>query len=446
MRRALRILIPAVLAVAAALWLMANPGRMQVQAGDVTVEAPLWLGAVILVLLLGLVALVVKLYTGFRAAIWRGRVRRAERRRAEGDRSLVAALAALAAGDGYGAQRDVARARKRLGDTPLTLLVAGHAARAQGNPGAAKKAFGALADVGPPGAFLGHRGLAALAVEQGDKDEAAASARAALAMRPDAPWARSLVFDAAARAGDWRGALALAPKGDKGSDAAMRRAALLLGAATDEPDPKASLRMIEEAVELAPGLPAAHAARVAALEARGERRRAEAALERGIVSAAHPMLAALALAPRPRENATERSRRVEALAGYAKGPGAAKGEAELMAAQAAREAGLWAKARRHLALAREAGLGDRRVFLMLAEIATAEHGDTEAGRAEAELHLREAAAAAAEPAWWCGVCGARHEAWVPVCGECGSVASLRWGSAAAAVQRPPLMIASVPGL
>uniref|UniRef100_UPI0025C02674 heme biosynthesis HemY N-terminal domain-containing protein n=1 Tax=Elioraea sp. TaxID=2185103 RepID=UPI0025C02674 len=283
MRRALRILIPLVIAVAAALWLMANPGRMQLQSGDVTVDAPLWLGGVALGLLLALVALTVKLFTGFRAALWRRRVRRAERRREEGDRSLVAALAALAAGDGYGAQRDVARARKRLGDTPLTLLVAGHAARALGNQGAARRAFGALADVGPPGAFLGHRCLAALAVEKGDKDEAAASARAALAMRPDAPWARSLVFDAAARAGDWRAALALAPKGDKGSDAAMRRAALLLGAAADEPDSKASLRMIEESVELAPGLPAAHAARVAALEARGQRRRAEGALERGMI-------------------------------------------------------------------------------------------------------------------------------------------------------------------
>lgn len=442
MRTALRMLIPIVLAVALALWLMTVPGFVSLRFGAYAVEAPLWLAGLATVLLLLLLALIVRLLVRLRVAGIRRRARRAMRRRDEGDEAIVGALAALAAGDGAGAARLAGRARKKVGETPLTLLVEGHAARAQRNDTRARLAFGRLSEIGPPGAFLGYRGLAALAVETGDKEEAAASGRAALAMRPDANWARALVFDAAARQGDWRTALTLLPAAPKGSEEGHRRAALLLGAAAEEKDQKAALRLVEEAVELAPDLAPAHAARIALLEAQGQRRRANSALERGIVTAAHPMLAALALAPRPGETEEARARRVEALANYANG----SGEAELMAAQAAFEAKLWQKARSHAARAKAAGLDDRRVFALLSQVAAAENPATEAGRAEAELHLREAAAAPQEPGWWCASCGTRHEAWSPVCPSCGAVASLRWGSAPPPPERTLALPPPVPGL
>lgn len=443
MRLALRILLPIALAVAAALYLMTVPGGISLAVGDFAIEAPVWLGGLSLLLLLGLIIVAMRLMGRARAAMARRAARRTRQRREEGDTLVVSALAALAAGDGAGARRDIGRARKMLGASPLVLLLEGHAARALRDEAGARRAFEQLSTVGPPGAFLGYRGLATLALEGGDKAEAAAAGRLALGMRPEAAWAKALVFDAAARAGDWAGALALLPKAKKGTEDGAKRAVLLLGAAAEEPDPKAALKLVEEAVELAPDLPAAHAARVRLLEMRGERRRANEALERGIVAAAHPMLAALALEPRPGEDAAARARRVEALAGYA----GQSGEAELMAAEAARAAGLWAKARRHAQRAREAGLEDRRVFTLLAEVAAAEHGDTEKGRAEAELHLREAAAAPQEPGWWCSACGTRHEAWAPVCPSCGAVASLRWGTARAAAAPPTALLAGpVPGL
>jgi HemY protein len=444
MRLALRILLPAILAVALALWLRTVPGAFSFQVADIAVEAPIWVGGLAVLALLVLLVIVMRLLSGFRVGRARRAAAKAMRRRDEGDAAVVSALAALAAGDGAGALSSIGRAKKRLGDTPLTLLVSGHAARALKDERGAKAAFERLSVVGPPGAFLGYRGLATLALEGGNKDDAAAAGRLALAMRPEAAWAKALVFDAAARAGDWAGALALLPKARKGTEEAARRAVLLLGAAEEEPDPKAALKLVEEAVELAPDLAPAHAARVKLLALKGERRRANQALERGIMAAAHPLLTALALEPRPGEDAAARARRVEALAGYA----GQSGEAELMAADAAREAGLWAKARRHAQRAREAGCDDRRVFTLLAAVATAEHGDSEAGRAEAALHLREAAAAPQEPGWWCAACGTRHEAWAPVCPSCGAVATLRWGTsrAAAGAQPTALLAAPMPGL
>ena len=443
MRRALSILIVLVAAVAGALLLRSVPGAISLAFGEIAVELPFWLGALALVVLLVVVIYGARVTGRLRA--WRARsgAARAIARRDDGERAIVSALAALAAGDGADASRELGRARRLLGETALVLLLEGHAARARRDEASAKRAFGRLSEIGPPGAFLGYRGLAALALEQGNRDEAAAAGRAALALRPEAAWAKALVFDDAARHGDWAAALSQIPKARKGTEEGLRRAVLLLGAAAEEKDPKAALRMAEEAVELAPTLAPAHALRVRLLESLGERRRAAAALERGIVSAAHPMLAALALEARPGEDMAARARRIEALAGYARG----SGEAELMAAVAAKDAGLWAKARRHVALAQAAGVEDRRIFLLLAEIAAGEFAGTEAARTEPARHLREAAAAAPEPAWWCSACGARHEEWAPVCSRCGAVATLGWGSARA--QPAPteaLLAAPVPGL
>ncbi|QXM26058.1 hypothetical protein KO353_07685 [Elioraea tepida] len=444
MRLSLRILLVLALAVLVAFLFRAFPGAISIAFGPYLVELPVWLGALALALLLLVAMWAARLLVRMRWRLSRRGAARAEARRAAGDGAIVSALAALAAGDGAAAARDLRRARHALGETPLLLLLEGHAARVRGDEAAAKRAFARLSEIGPPGAFLGHRGLAALALERGDRDEAAAAGRAALALRPEAAWAKALVFDDAARRGDWAGALALLPKARKGTEEARRRAVLLLGAAAEEQDLKAALRMAEEAVELAPGLAPAHALRVKLLEALGERRRAQAALERGILSGAHPMLAELALAPRPGEDAAARARRAEALAAHARG----QGEAELMAAIAAKEAGLWAKARRHVALAQAAGVDDRRTFLLLAEIATGESGGTEAGRAEAAQHLREASAARPEPAWWCSSCGARHEQWAAVCPSCGAVATLAWGTAPAqpGERKPLLLPAPVPGL
>jgi HemY protein len=443
MRRSLWILIVLVVAVLGAFFFMTVPGAISVAFGEIAVELPFWLGGLALIVLLLAVTWGTRLVGRLRMRLARRGAAQTIARRGDGDTAIVSALAALAAGDGAGAARDIGRARRLLGETPLVLLLEGHAARARRDEAAAKRAFGRLSEVGPPGAFLGYRGLAALALEHGDRDEAAAAGRAALAMRPDAAWAKALVFDDAARHGDWASALAQIPKARKGTEEGMRRAVLLLGAAAEEQDQKAALRMAEEAVELAPTLAPAHALRVKLLEARGERRRASAALERGIIAAANPMLTALALEPRPGEDAKERARRVEALAGYARGDG----EAELMAAMAAKDAGLWAKARRHVALAQAAGVDDRRAFLLLAEIAAGEFAGTEAARTEAAQHLREASAAAPEPAWWCSSCGTRHDTWAPVCGHCGAVATLGWGTARAQPSQPPsLLAAPVPGL
>jgi HemY protein len=440
MRRALLVLIVLALATAAALWIANRPGTVTLAVADLTIEAPLWLvglGAALALLLFGLL---VWLLARLRGWLQRRRLTKALRARDQGDAAVVAALEALAAGDGPAALKNGHRARRLLGDTPLTLLLTGHAARAAGEIEAAERSFRSLAGRNGPGAFLGHRGLAQLAIERGAQGEAAEAAKAALALQPNAGWAQSIAFADSVRHRDWRGALRLLPEARGDAETGFRRASLLLAAASEEADPSAAQRLEEEAVSAAPGLAPAHALLVRRLRAANRTRAADRALERGLAAAPHPMLAALALDASPGEAKAARARRVASLAGQVGGA-----EMALAASRAALEADQWAEARRWVERARAAGLEDRRLHVLLAAIAEREFAGTDRARSEAEAHWRDAATAPAEPAWTCIACGASQPEWTPSCTNCSTVGSLRWGEAAAVTPRLVLP-APIPGL
>ncbi|MGC8468818.1 MAG: hypothetical protein ACP5NI_02825, partial [Acetobacteraceae bacterium] len=82
------------------------------------------------------------------------------------------------------------------------------------------------------------------------------------------------------------------------------------------------------------------------------------------------------------------------------------------------------EARRH-AEAAAGGLDQRRVWMLLAEIAEAEAPEG-SGAAASLAALRRAATAAPDPAWRCGVCGAEHASWHAACTNCGEAGSLNW--------------------
>lgn len=85
------------------------------------------------------------------------------------------------------------------------------------------------------------------------------------------------------------------------------------------------------------------------------------------------------------------------------------------------DAGLTGEARRHAEAAHAAGLNQRRLWLLLAEIEEAE------GSADAQREaLRRAATADDDPGWQCGNCQATQAAWQPACPRCFTVGGLRW--------------------
>jgi len=92
-------------------------------------------------------------------------------------------------------------------------------------------------------------------------------------------------------------------------------------------------------------------------------------------------------------------------------------KSRLVLARAALTAGLTGEARRHAEAARAAGLDQRRLWMLLAEI----EGENEAGGQA----LRQALVAAPDPTWRCTACHAAQTTWQPACPACGTVGGLR---------------------
>jgi HemY protein len=414
MRRVMLVLLVALVVLALAWGLAGLPGRVTGEVGDISFEAATPVAALALVLAFILLYALIRLIV---VAIRLPRVlreRQAIRRRRAGDAAVTRALLALAAGEKGDARREAARARRMLGDTPQTLLLAAQAGRLAGRDDEAEAGFRALA-ARDDAAFLGLRGLLRQAIEREDWPEAASLARKAEAVQPGATWLRQERARLAVRAGDWSDALALA-------DADAPKAALATAAAEAEADPARALRLAKQAWQDDPSLAPASLAYARRLRASGRESRALATIRHSWSIAPHPDLAVFALAPV--QDGLGRMQAVQRLTEA--NPDHA--ESRLLLARTALEAGLTGEARRHAEAAVSAGVNQRRLWLLLAEIEEVEGGDTEEGRLAQRDALRHAATADPDPQWRCSACHTAHASWHPSCPHCFTVGSLRWNT------------------
>ena len=408
MGRILKIVLLAILVGLGAWWLAELPGQVSGEVAGYTVEAPAS------VVLLGLIALFVLLYTIFAAigALFQvpgmGERWRAERRRHGGETALTRTLVAIAAGAGPDAMREAHKARRMLGDTPQTLLLAAESARLADRNDEAEAAFRLLADR-EDSALLGYRGLYRLAVSREDWTEATSLATQAERAYPGADWLRPERSRLAVRAGNWAAALELAPRGPA-------KAALTVAAARAEADPKRAAVLAKQAWKLDPTLTPAALTYAENMRAGGRERVAQSVLRHAWTAAPHPDLAEAAL--RPIEDRLERAQAAQRLTGA----NPQHPESRLLLARIAFEAGLIGEAKHQAEAARDAGLHQRRLFLLLAEIAEAEGADPAAGRSE----LRLAAEADPDSAWQCESCQASFPIWHVACPSCATPGSLRW--------------------
>jgi HemY protein len=426
MRRILWIIVAGAIVVALGWWVARLPGQVTLAVGRYSIEAAApvaaVLGAVAVLVLAGclrLLLLLALIGPGWRR--WRAR-----RRRAAGDAAVTRALVALAAAEPVGAKRDSARARHLLGDTAQTLLLAAEAERLGGREEGAREVYRQLAEREDT-ALLGLRGLFRQAVGREDWAEAGQLARRAEIAHPGALWLREARLNLALRAGDWKQALALTGPGE-------RMAPLAAAAAAVEPDAGAALRLARQAWKAEPGFAPAALAYARLLRQGGHESRAQDVLRTAWQAAPQPALAELALG-----DSVGLARVKQATAFVAGNPGAA--ESHLLLARVSLAAGLLGEARRHLERARAAGLAQRRVFLLLAELEEAERGGTEAGRAAQRDALRQAAAAGPDPGWSCGKCGAALAEWQPACPSCHSAGSVAWRVPQVAVAERPRLAA-----
>ena len=414
MRRVFAIVVVCVVAVAVAWWVSGLSGQIAATVGGLTIETSTP------VAVLGLAILVVALMLVIRLLLWLvtmplriGRWR-ARQRRQSGDLSISRALVAIAAGDEAESRRETTRARRLLGDTPQTLLLAAEAERLGGDEAAATELYKSLA-ARDDAAFLGLRGLFRQAMAREDWAEAALYARRAEIVRPGAAWLREERTSLAVRTENWGQALLLAPNGAPLADYAT-------AAAEAEPDPREALRLAKQVWKDNQGFVPAAMAYARRLRAISREGRVQDVIRTTWGLSPTPEMAVFLLAP-----ITDKMARVKEamrlLQANLRSP-----ESHMVVSRAHLEAGLTGEARRHANEALRLGLNEQRVWLLLAEIESLEASDTETGRAAQAEAFRRATTAAPDSAWHCETCGTVHTMWHAACPACHTSGRVRWGS------------------
>ena len=349
MLRAFRFGLIAIVALAI-IWAIASlPGAVRIDTGAYHFAASLPV-AILLLLLLDIVIIVL---IGLMRAVLRTPRRIAERRAASrrdaGEAASVRALSALASGDVVAARGHAKTAQRHAPSSPISLYVAGQAARQAGDHAVADQHFTALSQH-RHGGFLGWHGLVQHHATQADSDSqslAAAHVRLAAQAHPGSPWLREARVRLAVSRADYAEAARLT------SDKA-EQGALAIMAARTATDPTLAIDWARRAVRATPASPPAYLALAAAHQragfpARWHQARARAALRAGWRAAPHPDIAAAYLAMI--EAPLERARVAQTLASL--NPN--HPESEKLLAQTARAARLDGEATRHQIGAEQAG-------------------------------------------------------------------------------------------
>lgn len=425
MRGILALIALCAIVVGAAWWVQHLTGAIALTIGTLSVQAPLSvavLGLILLVLAIYLVLRVLATVFGLPGA-FRRRGHASRRRR--GEQAVTGTLVALAAREPGDARREAARARRLLGDTPQTLLLAAYAGSISGDDAEAEDAFRQLADR-KDSAFLGLRGLLRMAVSRGDLTEAAELAKRAEIAHPGATWLRQERTQLAIRTGSWREALLLT------QDEAPR-AALGAAAAEAATNPEEGRKLAKQAWKRDPALVPAAIAYARRLRLSGHEKAAQDVLRRSWAKTPHPDLADFALQGAP-----------DKLAQLRTGTDLAKGqpdhpESHLLLGRLSLEAGLPGEARRHAEAALAGGLNQRRVHMLSADIAESEGTDPEHREAQRDA-LRQAAMADPDPGWRCEVCGTAHEAWHAACAVCHTAGRIAWSAPASGPSRSVIAV------
>jgi len=388
-------------------WMADRPGDLVLTWMGYRIETSLMVASVALIVAIIVILLLWSILT----SLWRapgsfGLFLR-HRREMKAQQAISRGLIAVGAGDLKLARRAADEAARLQPNAPLALLLDAQSAQMAGDRAGAERAFRAMTRRDET-RLLGLRGLFIEAQRRNDPAAARRFAEEAVKASPAAlGWAGQAVLDERCAAGDWAGALDAVEAMRKGLDKAdyRRKRAVLLTAraqALQEIDRDASRDAALEAVKLAPDLVPAAALAGRRLAEAGDTRKARRILERAWEASPHPDIAEAYADVRLGDSARERLARMQKLADKAPG----EREGALAVARAALAARDFATAR--AALDPYLAAPTQRVAALMAEIESAEHGDT--GRSRE--WMSRAVRASGDPVWTAD--GVASDHWLPV--------------------------------
>ena len=413
-------------------WLGAQPGMLAFEWLGWQVEMRTSLAVALLVVLALLLLLVDRLFRGLLGLpAWFGR-NLARRRTASGHRALTLGLMAVSAGEPDEARRQASRAQRLLAAPQLTDLLSAQAAHLSGDHQAADRYFTSLTR-DKDTAFLGHVGLARLALEKDDPDAALAAARTALDIRPKSALAARQVMILEAERGNWAAALpalsVVMAAGDADDETGIllsrQKAALsYLEALDDSAGSDTSLRRrarigkAQDALAVMPGFWPAALLLADLHEQAGSPKKAVKSLETAFQNMPHELLAMRLRTLWGVNEVTAAGRLMRLIPD----DGALAAEGRRVVAAVALENGLVGEARR-LIDEIDPAMRDAAVWRLVARLAA--EGEAPDSAAENDA-LREAGEAPRSRRWQCTSCQLVHEAWQPHCGGCAGLATLDW--------------------
>ena len=430
--RLVGLVILVILAAALASWLGAQPGMLAFEWLGWQVEMRTSLAVALLVVLALLLLFVDRLFRGLLGLpAWFGR-NLARRRTESGHRALALGLMAVSAGEPDEARRQASRAQRLLAAPQLTDLLSAQAAHLSGDHQAADRYFTSLTR-DKDTAFLGHVGLARLALEKDDPDAALAAARTALDIRPKSALAARQVMILEAERGNWAAALpalsVVMAAGDADDETGMllsrQKAALsYLEALDDSAGSDTSLRRrarigkAQDALAVMPGFWPAALLLADLHEQVGSPKKAVKPLETAFRNMPHESLAMRLRTLWGVNEGTAAGRLMRLIPD----DGALAAEGRRVVAAVALENGLVGEARR-LIDEIDPAMRDAAAWRLVARLAA--EGEAPDGAAENDA-LREAGEAPRPRRWQCTSCQLVHEAWQPHCGGCAGFATLEW--------------------
>ncbi|MBI1215290.1 MAG: heme biosynthesis protein HemY [Alphaproteobacteria bacterium] len=431
------------LLLAAVVWLVKNPGHIEITWQGYLIETSVGVLAAAGAIFLSLWTLCVWLWRAFISVPHDYRRYQVARAREKGYRAVTEGLVAVAAGDGRAAERLSRRAEGLLPGAALTKLLTAQTALMNGNAPKARREFTALLE-DESAAFFGVRGLLNDTLRQGDYREALELARKAEKLQPRRIWVVRTLFELETRNRDWAKAEKTLRKAEKlgifDKNEARRHRQAIRVAQSDEmlaqDHEPAAFKFAQEAFEAGAGFPPAALRLAGFYERRGRRRAVLKTIESAWRAQPHPDLAALwmSLAPAPKKTRSiyDAGRGIYDWTKKLYDLRADHRDSERALGLAALQARMWREARQHLEAA-----GDYRA---LARLEREESGDE--GRAREWLEM--AADAAPDPRWVCESCGHAPADWRALCDHCLAFDKLEWVTPGAETHAPRPLLAGNP--
>lgn len=417
--------------VAVSIWFAENPGKVSLEWQGIIVDVPIYLALLSTVIVVGVCALVYRVWIAIRRSPKVFGHYRAEKRTHKGYDALTKGMVAVAAGDTQEANRHAKKADALLKDPGLTMLLSAQAAQLEGDEQAASRFFETMSRTKGM-EFLGLRGLLNQAIAQGETDEALDLAKRAHRLKPKTQWLATNLFDLQVEKGQWAEAETTLTASLKNkvvaADQGRRHKGILLIERAREAEAAgqsdAAIKLLTQALKQDATLAPATISLAALLQKGAKRRKALSVIEDTWGRHPHPELYELYRDIQGEPDALKRVNLAKKLAAYSPN----HPESKLAIATACLEARLWGEARDQLnALLTESPTA--RVCTLMAQLEESEHNDLSAARS----WLHKATEAPLNPAWVCSTCGDVSHDWSAVCPKCGGFDTKHWQTPSQAV-------------